>query len=80
MKTLIPEKWKRPFRLALVVLLLCIIFVMNRWGIDFHISFQFKSAPTPIAVPDEDSRQTALEIMSLGYSDNRFGNSPTPRL
>ncbi len=76
----IPEHWKRPFRLALVLILLGLFLVLNRWGIDFHISFQFKSAPIERQVPNKDSRQTALEIYSLEDSYRRFGDGPTPSL
>jgi len=56
----VPEKWKRPFRLALVMILLAIFLIMNKWGIDFQISFHFKTTPIEREIPDDDSRQTAL--------------------
>ena len=56
----ISEKWKRPFRLALVLLLLVIVFIQNNWGFDFKISLHLKSVPIEREIPDDDSRQTAL--------------------
>ena len=63
----ISEKWKRPFRLALVLLLLVIIFIQNNWGFDFKISLHLKSVPIEREIPNDDSRQTALEILNLGH-------------
>ncbi len=63
----ISERWKRPLRLALVLLLLGIFMVLNKWGINFQISFHLKSVPIEREIPDDDSRKTALEILNLGH-------------
>jgi len=54
----IPEKWKRPFRLALAIFLLAILFMLNDWGVDFKISFHLKSVP----IEREDPAPEALQV------------------
>ena len=54
----ISERWKRPFRFAFVLILLVIFLVLNRWGIDFQISFHFKSAPIEKVTPADPAIQT----------------------
>ena len=61
----ISEKWKRPFRLALVLLLLVIVFIQNNWGFDFQISLHLKSVPIEREIPDDDSRQVALHTQVI---------------
>ena len=63
MKIKISEKWKRPFRLALVLLLLVIVFIQNNWGFDFKISLHLKSVP----IERETPAPKALEILNLGH-------------
>ena len=54
----IPEKWKRPFRLVPVTILLAILFMLNDWGVDFKISFHLKSVP----IEREDPAPEALQV------------------
>ncbi len=72
----ISERWKRPFRFLLILLLLGIFLVMNKWGINFQISFHFKSTPIEREIPDDDSRQVALEIQSFEDPVIRYRDGP----
>jgi len=56
--------WKRAVRLGLVIVALIIFLMINKYGIDFSIAFQFQSYPE-VETSDDDSRQTALEIFYL---------------
>ena len=56
--------WKRAFWLALWMILLAIFLLVNEYGINFSIGFQFNSYPET-ETSDDDSRRTALEILSL---------------
>ena len=58
MKIKIPEKWKRPFRLALVLILLGIFLVLNNWGFDFRMSIHLKSLPIEKDAPAEPALRT----------------------
>ena len=70
MKIKISEKWKKPFRLALVLILLGIFLVLNRWGVDFQISFHFKTAPTERVTPAKPALRTQVfEDSIIRYRD-----------
>ena len=67
----IPEKWKRPFRLALVLILLGILLIPNNWGFDFQISFHLKSLPTERVTPADPALKTQviIEDPAVRYRD-----------
>jgi len=52
--------WKRVLRLGLVITALIIFLLINKYGINFHIDFQFQSYPE-VETSDDDSRRTALQ-------------------
>ena len=47
----IPEKWKRPLRLALITLLLALVFIMNKYEFGFSLKIYFQSAPVTPETP-----------------------------
>ncbi|KKN58267.1 hypothetical protein LCGC14_0554080 [marine sediment metagenome] len=63
----ISEKWKRPFRLALVIVAIIILTMANKYYVQFSVNFSFGSQPVKTEAPDIDSRRTALEILNLGH-------------
>ena len=69
----IPERWKRPWRLILVVLLLGIFCIQNKWGINFQINFHLKSTPIEREIPDDDSRQVAFQLGDTWTDPNIYG-------
>jgi len=63
----IPEFLKRPFAIALWVILLGIFLLMNRWGVDFAISFHFKSAPIEKVTPANPALKTQVTYPHLAF-------------
>ena len=58
----IPERWKRPFRLALVIVMLAIFLILNNWGFDFQINFHLKSLPIGKDTPADTALRTQVTI------------------
>ena len=63
----ISERWKRPFWIALWIVALVILTMANKYYVQFAVNFSFGSQPVTTETPDNDSRQTALEISYLGH-------------
>ncbi len=63
MKIKIPERWKRPVRLALVIVALVILTIANKYYVQFSLNFSFGSQPVTTQAPAEP----ALEILNLGH-------------
>jgi len=55
--------WKRALWIALWAVLLSIAFLMNQYGINFHIEFQFQSYPE--TETSDDPRRTALRTQVI---------------
>jgi len=68
----IAEKWKRSFRLALVIIALVILTIANKYYVQFSVNFSFGSQP----VKTEPPAEKALEIFNLGHPVVRHGNQP----
>jgi len=64
----IAEKWKRSFRLALIIIALVILTIANKYYVQFSVNFSFGSQPV---TPDkDDSRPPALETTGLWLIHN----------
>lgn len=59
----ISERWKRPFRLALIIMALVILTIANKYYVQFSLNFSFGSQPTKTETPAEK----ALEIFDIGH-------------
>ena len=68
----IPEKWKRPIRLALITILLALVFVMNQYEFGFSFKIYFQSAP----VTEETPANPALRVLTFEDSTVRYRNEP----
>lgn len=66
----ISEKWKRPFRIALIIIALVILTIANKYYVQFSVNFSFGSQPATTETPAEE----ALEILNLGHPVVRHGN------
>ena len=52
--------WKKALWIALWAVLLSIVFLINKYGIEFHIGFKFQSYPEKEVETSDDLRRTAL--------------------
>ena len=60
---MIPERWKLPFRIALIIMALVILTIANKYYVQFQLNFSFGSQPIKTEAPAEK----ALEISYLGH-------------
>ncbi len=56
----ISEKWKRPFRLALVLVALVILTMANKYYVQFSVNFSFGSQPVTTEPPAEKALRTQV--------------------
>jgi len=71
MKIKILEFLKRPFFIALWVLLLAIVMLRNDWGINFDFHIQVKSSPKQIETPANPALRTQVIYQDpvIGHRD-----------
>ena len=69
----IPERWKRPFRIALIIMALVILTIANKYYVQFSMNFSFGSQPIKTETPADK----ALETSYLEDLVFRYRNSPT---
>jgi len=66
----IPERWKRPFRLALVIVALVILTMANKYYVQFQLNFSFGSQPVTTETPAEKALEISyLEDLAFGHRD-----------
>ena len=65
--------WKRALWIALWAVLLSIVFLINQYGIEFQIGFQFQSYPEAETETSDDSRQTAFQLGETWTDPDIYG-------
>ena len=70
----IPERWKRPFRLALIIMALVILTIANKYYVQFSLNFSFGSQPVKTETPAPEALRTQVTIE---YPVIRYRNQST---
>ena len=67
----ISEKWKRPFRLALVIVAVLLLTIMNKYYVQFSVNFSFGSQPVKTQTSAEPALRTQviIEDPAVRYRD-----------
>jgi len=64
----IPERWKRPFRIALIIMALVILTIANKYYVQFSMKFSFGSQPVTTEPPAEKALRTGATWTIHEYS------------
>ncbi len=65
--------WKKALWIALWAVLLSIVFLINKYGIEFHIGFKFQSYPEKEVETSDDLRRTALRTGDTWTDPDIYG-------